>query len=105
MFDELIAQDVWRLTLVVVAGSEALGLLARSHIRSLLIWTWALVPLTVAITALCSTKSGQLGSSLSFVGLFSLASLLMWVTPALLAYNFLRRMRELSSGANHRNGN
>jgi hypothetical protein len=103
MFDDLIAQDVWRLALAAAVGGAAIGLLPRSHIRSLLIWAWAMVPLAVVTAALSFTEAGQLGSSLSFVGLFLLVSLLPWAGLALLPYNLVRRLREIRSGVDYRN--
>ena len=104
MFDDLIAQDVWRLALAAAVVSAAIGLLPRSHIRSLLIWAWAMTPIAVATAAVIFTEAGQLGSSLSFVGMFLLASLLPWAGLTLLPYNFARRARELRSGVDYRNG-
>lgn len=63
-----------------------------------------MIPLAVATAALSFTGAGQLGSSLSFVGLFLLASLLPWAGLALLPYNFVRRVRELGSDADYRDG-
>lgn len=102
MFDELMIQEVWRLALIAAVGGAVLGALPRSRIRSVSIWTWALIPLAVAAAALCFTDSGQLGSSLSFVGLFLLASMLPWAGLVLLPYNLVRRARELHAGVDYR---
>jgi hypothetical protein len=103
MLDELIAQEVWRLALVAAVGGTAIGLLPRSCVRSVLIWTWAMAPLAAAVATLSFTEAGQLGSSLSFVGLFLLASMLPWAGLALLPYNLMRRVRELRFGVDYRN--
>ncbi|WP_426263960.1 hypothetical protein [Sphingomonas sp. PWP1-2] len=104
MFDELIAQEVWHLALLAVVGGAAIGLLPRSRVRSILIWIWALTPLTVAVGALGVTEAGQLGSSLSFVGIFVLASLLPWAGLSLLPYHLVRRLRQRQFGVGTRNG-
>jgi len=81
-----------------------IGLLPRSRVRSVLIWIWALTPLTVAVGALGVTEAGQLGSSLSFVGFLVLASLLPWAGLSLLPYHLVRRLRQRQFGVGSRNG-
>jgi hypothetical protein len=102
MFDVLIAQEIWRLAIAAAVGGAAMGLLPRSRIRSVSIWTWTMMPLALAGAALGITEIGQLGSSLSFVGMFVLVSLPPWAGLALLPYNLVRRAREVRSGTEYR---
>lgn len=74
----------------VVAG--ALGFLPRSHLRSILIWAWVLVPLIFSLVY--ARSFDELGFSIAFAVIL----IIPWAGIVVLSYNLVRRFREIHLG-------
>ena len=95
MFDELVLSDLipWGFAAVIVSGGA--GFLRASRLRSLLIWTWSLLPLLLIGFIFLVNRSTD---GWPFLMLLLAFLLLPWATLTTLSYNLVRRSREIKAG-------
>lgn len=102
MWDELDATILADLLIAGVAVAAAIGALRPGRLRLALILAWVAVPifLIIAVLAVFISKFGvtDAKNSLIFSILLLMATLPPWAITTLLAYNLVRRFREIRTG-------
>ncbi|WP_132833428.1 MULTISPECIES: hypothetical protein [unclassified Sphingomonas] len=105
MSDDAIAGNLWTINVVAVAVGAGLAGFPRSRFRSVLIWSWCLAPVILAVcvmAALILQSDYNAAFYATYFPLLLTIALPLWSGLVLTPYEIIRRWREMRNEINGR---